>query len=227
MQNSAMSPVLLSLVLAGAVAPAYAQETVDIGVIRDDDVAVVQKILYPKEGRTELGVHVGVMPFDAYLTTPNGQLSLALHQSESLAVSIVLGGGYGLKTATYRTLESPAFGVAPYAYRYLGSGLIGVEWSPIYAKLNLSGTRILHFDVYGAARAGVTAESSVIPDGGFFPGPTVSPGLGARVFLGGNKTLHLELRDDLVVEYRKLTQTVHLKQNANVTLGITFLSSED
>lgn len=208
-----------------ALAPvAQAQDTVDIGVIREEDITVVQKLLYPKGGRLEVGLHVGVMPFDTYLTTPNGQLSITQHLSERLAVSILGGGGYGFKTSVYRKLESPAFGVAPYAYRYLGSALGGLEWSPIYAKLNWNGGRILHFDVYLALRGGVSLESSVIPAGGTAIGPTVSPALGGRFFLGRGTALKVELRDDLLVERRSLTQSTEFKQNADVTLGLVLLT---
>lgn len=205
---------------------ASAQDAVDIGVIREEDITVVQKLLYPKDGRTEVGVHVGVMPFDAYLTTPNAQLSFTQHLSERTALSVIGGAGYGFKTPVYRKLESPAFGVAPYAYRYLGSVLGGLEYSPVYAKLNWNGRRVVHFDVYGAVRGGLTVESSVIPTGGLAFAPTASPGIGTRVFLGRATALRLELRDDLLIEYRPLTESVEFKQNANVTLGLLVMSAK-
>jgi len=205
---------------------AVAQETVDIGLIRDSDITVVQKLLYPKEARTEIGFHVGVMPFDAYLTTPNAQLSFVRHFSERGAFSVLLGGGYGLKTRVSTQLESPAFGVAPFSYRYLGSALAGVEWSPIYAKLNLNGAKVVHFDVYFPLRGGLTVEQSVIPGGGLAFAPTVSPGIGGRFFLGERSALKVELRDDLLLEYRSLTDSLEFKQNADVTLGLVFLSGK-
>ncbi len=204
--------------------PGFAQETVDIGIIRDEDIAVVQKLLYPKDGRAEVAVALGVMPFDAYLTTPNAQLSYVQHLSESFGLSVVAGGGWGFKTQVYRTLESPTYGVAPYAYRYLGSVLAGIEWSPIYAKLNLNGARVIHFDIYAPLRVGLTVEQSVIPSGGMAFGPTLSPGIGARLFLGKATAVKVELRDDLLIERRELTQSTEFKQNANVTLGLAFLS---
>ena len=210
--------------LAASVQPAFAQEPLELGVIRNDDIHVVQKNLYPKTDRTELGVHLGVMPFDAYVWTPNAQLSFNSHMSESMSVSVVAGGGYGLKTGAYRTMESPAYGVAPYAYRYLGSVIGGLEWSPIYAKMNLNGAKVLHFDIYAAGRAGVSLEQSVLPDGSITLAPTLSPGIGSRVFLGKNTTARVELRDDILLENRSITQSWHIKQNANVTFGLTFLS---
>lgn len=213
---------MLSLFLTTALAT----ETVglELGVLNDEDVNVVQNMLYPKSGRTEFGLSVGWMPFDAYTTTPNAQLSLALHQSDTFSISVVAGGGYGLKTATYRTLEGPAFGVAPYAYRYLASALGGIQWSPIYAKMSLGGAKVIHYDVYIPAHAGVTLEQSVIPQGGFAVSPTVSAGIGGRFFFGGNKALKLELRDDIMLQQRSITQSWHVKQNVNVQLGLVLLS---
>lgn len=216
--------MLTAALALAAGTPAVAQETVDIGLIRDDDITVVQKLLYPKDNRAEIGLHVGVMPFDAYLTTPNAQLSFVTHLSESVGISVLAGGGYGFKTSVYRKLESPTFGVAPYAYRYLGSALGGLEWSPIYAKLNLNGARVVHFDVYFPLRAGLTVEQSVIPDGGMAFAPTLSPGVGGRFFLGRKAALKVELRDDLLLQYRSLTESMEFKQNADVTLGLVILS---
>jgi outer membrane beta-barrel protein len=217
------------LLLAGLVAApsvAAAQETIDIGVIRNDDITVVQKMLYPKQERWELGFHVGMMPFDAYLFTPNGQISFNHHFTDTLSLSVVAGGGYGLKNATFKELESPAYGAAPYAYRYLGSVLAGVEWAPVYAKMNLNGARVVHYDVYLAGRAGVSNEQSVIPldEGGISVGPTLSPGIGARLWLAERSALRIELRDDLQIQRRSVTASTHLKQNANISLGFSILS---
>lgn len=217
-----LSSAWLALGLAST--PAYAQETLDVGVIRESDIAVVQKNLYPKAGRSEISASLGVMPFDAWLTTPNLQVGIDKHLSETLGVSVALGGGYGFKTAPYKELESPAFGAAPYAFRYLGSGLVGVEWSPIYAKMAWNGAKVIHFDVYGVGRGGLSVESSVIPGGGLAFAPTVSPGVGTRFFLGERTAVRFEVRDDLLLEYRDITANFAFKQNANVGLGLAFLS---
>ena len=218
---------LLALALHSAPV-AQAQDTIDIGVLRNDDIAVVQEMLYPKLDRSEVGVHLGIMPFDAYLVTPNMQFSFNKHMQESLSFSLVAGGGYGLKSATYKELESPAFGAAPYAYRYLASVLAGVEWGPVYAKLNLDGARVIHFDVYLAGRAGVTVQDSVIPvnEGAIGIAPTLSPGIGARFWTDDNVTFRVELRDDVAIEQRSITDTWHVKQNVNVTAGLTFFSKK-
>lgn len=205
-------------------APAFAQETIDIGTIRNEDITVVQRLLYPKAGRAEIGLHAGVMPFDAYITTPNASLSYVQHLSEQVGFSIIAGVGYGFKTQTYRQLESPTIGVAPDAYGYLGSALAGLEWSPIYAKLNFGGARITHFDVYGALRGGATMERAVIDRNVFSIAPTVSPGIGARLFLGKAAALKVEIRDDLLFQYRPTTARFAFKQNGNVTVGLVLLT---
>ena len=217
-----------ALTLALALTPdASAQDMVDIGVLRNEDIAVVQNLLYPKQQRTEVGVHLGLMPFDAYLWTPNAQLSFNKHIRENLSLSVVGGGGYGLKTSAYKEMESPTFGAAPYAYRYLASLLGGLEWNPVYAKLNLDGAHVVHFDVYVAGRAGVTLSDSVIPlkQGGMVAAPTLSPALGSRIWVSEDMTLRLELRDDVLLQHRSVTDTWHIQQNMDVTVGLTFFSA--
>lgn len=217
--------ILLLSLLAGA----QAQETVDIGVIKDSDVQVVQKLLYPKTGRTELGLHLGYMPFDFATKTPNAQLSVQVHSSETLSIGAVVGAGWGFKSKSYRELEGPQYGIAYYAYRYMGSATAGVEWAPIYGKSSLSFNKVAHHDLYGALRGGVTLESSLIPTGGtsrLALGPTASPAVGARIWMSSGAALRIELRDDIQLQRRALTRTWAVKQNVNVSLGYTVLTGK-
>jgi outer membrane beta-barrel protein len=199
-------------------------DKLELGVLENSDLRVVQNPLFTKKGKLELGAHLGWMPLDALVTTPQGQLSLDAHVREALSVSVLVGGGYGLKTGKYLELESPAYGVAPYAFRYLASALVGVTASPIYAKMALGPRTVVHYDVYGAARVGATLEESVVPGGGVTVAPTVSLGVGSRFFLSQKVNLRFEVRDDLLVEYRQLSQDWHFKQNAGFTLGVTFMT---
>lgn len=218
-------PALLTAAAAVLLpAAAHAQETVDIGTIAEQDIVVVQRLLYPKDGRTELGVHLGVMPFDAYLVVPNLQLSFDKHLGERTSFTALLGGGYGIGNGTFRELDTPALGKRPDAYGYLGAVLAGVAWAPVYAKANLGVDRIVHHDLYGVARAGVTLEQSAIDRTIITPSPTISLGLGARVWTSQTYALRIEIRDDMMLQRRKLTETTHFKQNANVTIGITRFS---
>jgi len=216
-----MFGLALGLWLAPTVA--FAQETVDIGVVKQSQLSVVQKLLYPKSDRTELGIHLGLMP-GQLLTTPNLQFSFDRHLSERLAVGGSLGGGYGLKTGMYRELESPLYGVAPDAYRYLASAKVGAQFSPAYAKMNLGGKRIVHYDVYAGAHLGASLEQSVIPGGGITVAPGLSLSLGSRFFLPKGGAIRVQVQDDLLIEHRKLTDSTHFKQNVNVTIGYSFFS---
>ncbi len=219
---------LLTLALASSTAWGQQPElkTVDIGVIQDSDISVVQKILFPKAKRTELGVHLGWMPFDAFTTTPMGALTFGSHMSESLGWEIGLGGGYGLKNGTMRKLEGPAYAVAPDAYRYLGSAWGGIQWAPIYAKMNWLGRKVVHHDVYGTATAGATIEQAILPDNAMAVAPTVGLGVGMRFFLSDKATLRVQLKDDILAQFRSKTadsQGLFIKQNASITAGITLL----
>jgi outer membrane beta-barrel protein len=223
-RKTIISAFFVGALSASFAMPALAQDAMDIGVIKRSDVAVVQKLLYPKTGRSELGAHLGVMPFDAYLTTPNLQLSYDTHMSESFSWGVVLGGGYGFDTGTLKELSSPSYGVSPDAYRYLGSLVGGVAWSPIYAKMNLDGAKIIHYDVYTLARAGATFSQSILPEGGSAIAPTLSLGVGSRFFLNETGNIRVELHDDLLLEKRELTDSMFLKHNINISVGYTVLS---
>ncbi len=218
------TPALAAAVLLFTSSLAFAQETVDVGVLKNRDISVVQNVLYPKAGRLEIGGHVGWMAFDPLVTAPNFQLSIDKHFSNHLGFSTLIGGGYGFKSLKYAQLEGPAYGVAPYAYGYLASALFGVEWAPIYGKMTFGGAKVVHSDVYGALRGGATLERSIIPGGGITAAPTVSLAVGTRFWVKENLTVRLELRDDLMVEYRKLTSNWNFKQNAGVTLGVTWFA---
>lgn len=213
------------LALLGALPwAARAQDPVDLGVLRQDDVVVVQRLLYPKTDRTEIGAGLGWAAWDRYTTTPALNLGVDLHQSESLGLSLQLGVGYGLKNGTYRELER-VHGVAPYSFRYLGSAMFGATWSPIYAKMSVAKRRVVHHDLYALARAGATLERSIIPEGGTPIAPTVSVGVGMRVFTPGNLAIRVEARDDVMLESRKLLGDMALKQRFWVGIGVSQLSA--
>jgi outer membrane beta-barrel protein len=198
--------------------------TTDIGVLKDSEIRVVQKMLYVKDDRTEFGAHLGVMPFDGFTFAPQLAVTGTLHPSETLGFEVQLGGGYGFKTARYLLLESETYGVAVEAYRYLGSATATAQWSPVYAKVNLGQGTILHHDVYLLAGAGLTIESSVLPGGTLALAPTLPLGIGARVWVGKSTALRFELRDNLMIERRSQSQTTAFKQNVALSVGISSFS---
>ncbi len=205
---------------------AFASDPVDIGVLQEKDIKVVQKLLFSKEDRLELSAHLGVMPFDGFTWAPSAALGGAYHVSESLGFEGRLGGGYGFKTSRYTLLESSAYGVAVEAYRYLGSAEATVLWSPIYAKMNVAGRRIIHHDVYLLAGAGVTLEQSVLPSVDIAIAPTLPLGIGARVFFADNLAFRVELRDGLMIEKREQSDVTAFKQSVGVNLGLSYFGKK-
>lgn len=221
-----LRPLLAAAAVLAASSPAFAQETLDVGVLKDSDISVVQKLLYPKEDALELGFAAGWMPFDPYSTTPMGSVRVAKHFSEYLGVEVDLSGGYGLESATYKELGSEAYGIRPDAYRYLGSITADVQWSPIYAKLNWQGNKVIHHDIYGLAGVGGTLEQAMMPDGTMAFAPAVSLGAGMRFFLKSGDALRFQVRDDLNLQFREKTEAVQgwfLKQNVSLTVGYSIM----
>jgi len=209
------------MLIAALSSLAFAQETVDLGTLRNEEIRVVQKVLYPKKDRTEVGFQFGATAFDPYMKAPKLQLTAAKHNSESLAYEVQIGAGYGIGTNTYRELSGPAYGVAPEAYRYLGSVTAGVTWSPIYAKMNYQGQRVFHHDIFIPVVAGVTVEQLAWGEKYLAFAPTVGVGVGARVFRSDGLAIRIELRDDIMAQNRKQSGTLAIKQNVGIHVGVT------
>jgi outer membrane beta-barrel protein len=224
--NRALSMIVASLALSLG-SPAHAQNAVDVGVLKDDDIKIVQKMLYPKADKLEMGAHLAMMPFDAFTFTPAMALTVAKHMREDLGIEGVLMGGYSLKNTRYNELEGPAYGISPDAYRFLGSVMVDTQYSPIYAKMNVAGQRIYHHDVFVTGGLGVTIEEAMQPDNSLAIAPTLGVGVGARVFTGNGYALRLQLRDDVLREKRAKTvdtQGWFIKQNVSLIIGLSKLS---
>ena len=218
----------LPLIAALASQPAQAQ-AIDIGVIKNSDMKVVQKLLYPKQGSTEIGGHFGLMPFDPFTITPKIEGSYGMHLSELLSWHVTAGAGYGLKNGSYRRLEGPAYGITPDAYRYLGSISADAQYAPVYAKLSWGGGQVYHHDIYGLAGATLTIEQAFMPDNDMAFSPGLSLGAGARVFLGDGKALRIQLRDDIMFQARDKTaesQSAYFQQNATLSVGYVVMKAK-
>lgn len=221
--------VILPRLMSAVVTPAFAAdppakvETVDIGVIKNSDMSVVQRRLYSKSGKFEVGVALGALPFDGFTFAPKAQLTGTLFLSEKFGIEAHVGGGYGMKTARYTYLESPAYGVAVEAYRYLADIQVDAHFSPIYAKMNF-GKKIVHNDWYGLLGVGATLEQSVLPAGSIAIAPGIGIGIGTQVWVGKNVAVRAELRDDVMIEARKQSGTSGVKQNVGLMIGLGFFT---
>jgi hypothetical protein len=211
---------------------AQAVDPLDLGVLQNQEIQVIQKRLHVKHGRTEMGVQLGVLPFDPYTVAPKLQATYGKHKSETRGWEVQLGLGYGVANRTYRLLDSPAYGKVPEATRYLGSITGGMTFSPIYAKMSHDGQKVYHHDIYVPVVAGITIEQTVDAHLNatvverFAIAPTVGTGVGARIFLHNNMILRVEMRDDLMLQYRTGTGSWNFKQNIGVHAGITILGDK-
>jgi outer membrane beta-barrel protein len=208
--------------------PAAAQDTLDLGTLKNEEITVVQKLLYPKAGRTELHFMLGAngMAFEPWMVAPKIEVGFGQHMSENLGWQLAVGAGYGIGTAAYREVSGVAYGIAPEAYRYLGEVTAGVTWSPVYGKMNWQGQRILHNDVYVPIVAGLTVEQLAWGEKHLSFGPTVGVGVGMRIFQGDNNVIRLELRDDVVLQNRKQSGTMRIKQNVGLHVGFSRLGEK-
>jgi outer membrane beta-barrel protein len=150
----------------------------------------------------------------------------AKHFSETIGAEVRLAGGYGLENAVYTELAGPIYGVAVEAYRYLASAEADLQWTPIYAKMNFGGKKVIHHDVYFLVGAGVTLEQSLIPDYDIVLAPTIPVGVGTRIYVAKNTMLRAELRDSMLIEHRVQSDTVAFKQNVAMSLGLSVLLGE-
>ena len=203
---------------------AQAQETLDLGVLDYSDLQVVQNQLYTKKGKTEMGAHVGLMPFNPYTLTPKMELSYGDHLQENIGWEVALGGGYSFKNGAFRTLESPNYAISPDAYRYLSSVVGQIQYSPIYAKMTWNGKDVYHHDIFFIGGSGFTIEQSFLPDKDIAFSPMISLGIGSRIYNTRSSAFRVQLRDDLVFQTRSKTsdiQRIYLKHNLMLSCGYT------
>lgn len=222
----ALLPVAMAVL--GTAAPAAAQDSpVDVGVIQKSDRSVVQKLLYSREGRMEIGGVLGWMPFDSYTSTPLAGVSGGYHFSEEWGAEVSLQGGYSIKNFTYKQLESDAYGIQPDAYAHVLGFVADAQWTPIYAKFSWRGKKVVHHDIYALAGAAGALERAMMPDGTSTFSPGGSVGLGMRVYVNKNAMLKFQVRDDLLVQQRVKTadtKGTFLKQNVALTVGYSRLT---
>ena len=218
--------MLLFTLLQMVSGQAHAQENLDLGVLDYSDLQVVQNQLYTKKGKSEMGAHVGVMPFNPYTLTPKVEFSYGQHMQENLGWEVAVGGGYSFKNGAFRTLESPSYAISPDAYRYLSSVLAHAQYSPIYAKMTWNGKDVYHHDIYFIGGGGVTIEQSFLPDKSLAFSPTLSLVIGSRIYNTKTSAFRIQFRDDLVLQGRAKTseiQRLYFKHNLMLAIGYTIL----
>ncbi len=205
----------------------------EVGVLRNEDVRVVQQNLYVKKGHHEIGFLITTQPWDVYSAGVMAGLDITFNPSENVGVELMVQGGYGWGTGHWRDvtfLGSAAGGqltsLGSDASRQLVGGSLNLVWSPIYAKLAWGRRHVLHFDVYGTLGAhGYLAQRLEADAGlrGIF-GPSI--GLGLKFFLSRKVALKIDLRDHISLESRTYTGRFTARNNFQFGIGLSFFTGE-
>jgi outer membrane beta-barrel protein len=162
------------------------------------EVEAVQPLQVHKTRALELAVMVGVIPNDPYLFYIPLGLRAAFHLTERWAIEISFEGNLSVDTGLRRFLEEndAALRAQIRDRQQLRVGA-GASLAPLYGKVAI-GRRVIHFDGYLAAGAGVVrtaAEESIGLSAAIRPDFYLGTGL--RVFVHGRWLLRLEGRQYL------------------------------
>ena len=206
----------------------------EVGVLRNEDVRVVQKNLYVKKGHHEIGFLISGNPFDVYVNGVMAGFDLTLNPSEKLGVEILVQGGYGWGNGHWRdvTFLGTASGgqlssLGSDAARSLVGGNINVVWSPIYAKLAWGTKHVLHFDIYGILGAHGYLAQRLEADAGLRALVGPSAGIGVKFFLSEKVALKIDLRDHISIERRTYTGRITARNNWQLGAGLTFYTGRN
>ena len=234
---------LLSLVLVAAMALALPAEAAkrktakktgveevvrpeEVGVLKYEDVAVVQRVLYPHEGRTEIGFHLGGHFFDPYAVGVLAGFDLTHFFKENAGLHIQIAGGYGGGNQHHQDLSSDIIGISYWlgndARRILAGVTVAAELIPAYAKYNFFGKRVFHNDLYVLVGGTFYLGHGLLDssrDGSrlrAIPGPMF--GIGVRVFTGPKLNVSIDIRDCISFEGRAFSNSLGVRNN--VILGV-------
>ncbi len=201
----------------------------EVGVLANEDIRVVQKMLYTKKGHHEVGFLLSTQPWDAYTGGVMLGLNATLNPSENVGVEFMLQGGYGFANGHYRdvsflgtNIRGELTGLAADARRQLAGGSMNLVWSPIYAKLAWGTKAVVHFDVYGTLgiHGYLTQQLDVDAKLGGLVGPSL--GIGTKFFLSRKVALKVDLRDHISMEVRRYTGKFTVRNNFQFGIGLAF-----
>lgn len=156
------------------------------------DVEVVQNRLYSKKNRISLQGGFGTVSTDPFLSVKSVNGAIGYHFSESLGVNAIYRKYLVSKSSYSNELERgilTANGTPTMANTNEPSAFYGgeLEWSPLYGKISLSGSSIVHYDAHLLLGAGMTDTET----GKYFT-PTI--GLGPQFYLGNSVAIRLDYR---------------------------------
>ena len=205
----------------------------EVGVLRNEDVRVVQKNLYVKRNHHEVGFLLSTQVFDPYASGLMLGFDVTFNPSERIGIELMVQGGYGWGTSHWQDvtyLGSSAGGqltsLGSDASRQLVGGSANVVWSPIYAKLAWGTRKVVHFDLYATLGAHGFLGQRLEADAGFrgIVGPSV--GIGTKFFLSRKVALKIDLRDHISLETRTYTGKFTARNNVQLGIGLAIFTGK-
>lgn len=206
----------------------------EVGVLSNEDIRVVQKMLYVKKGHHELGFMLTTQPWDAYTGGVMLGFDATFNPSENVGIEVMVQGGYGFPNGHYRdisflgtNIRGELTGLAADARRQLAGGSLNIVWSPIYAKLAWGTKAVAHFDIYGTlgAHGYLTQQLDVDAKLGGLVGPSI--GIGTKLFLSQAVALKIDLRDHISMEVRRYTGKFTVRNNFQFGIGLAFYTGRN
>lgn len=200
----------------------------DIAVLQNEEVKVVQALLYEKTGRLEVGAALGLTPVDPWVRSGSLGLTAAWHRSEILGFELNVHGLTGTQTAEADRLAALGVAVDSYSPRAIVS--VDALVTPIYAKLNVLGAAVVHYDVYLAAGVGAFVARRSFLEGvetgdaelpAWNTPASLNIGLGQRFFYRAGdhlQSVRLDARDHLYLASNP-DESRWVKHNLHLTLG--------
>jgi outer membrane beta-barrel protein len=229
--------VLGAALLAAAPLPSRASEADAFA----DKVEPVSGQLYEKAGRFEIEPFFALSLNDAFYAKYLGGLRAGWHLSEAWSVAAAFETGFSSPTAstTLCTVNqgctSPAdaqLWQVPGDIRWIAGA--EVAFSPVYGKVNLLASAVVHLDF--SLIAGLdwivfqdvlsAADAEALAQAGGTPGTTGAPaihlGIGSHVFVGRSMAVVLQLRDYLYFAEIGNLQERKLQNQLFLELGFSF-----
>lgn len=205
----------------------------EIGVLKTKEVQIVQKMLFRKEKRHDVGLFGAIQFNDPWVRPILLGLSYTWHLKEKLGVEVIpFSWGFKVTTSAWETITNdpynPGEGYYPDANRILINSQVNAVYSPIYAKLNFFSLKVIHFDMYGLAGIGYSATRRLLDEderGGLLWSevehyPAFNIGIGQRFFVNRWMTLKLEARD--IIFFEKVRSTGGSKGQNHILIYIGY-----
>lgn len=179
------------------VAPAEKSVTADDGREEASTIRVYQQRPLMKAGRLELGGLGGISMNDQAFVHVSSGISTHYHITEAWGIGASYNKYYRMRTGLEDVLTQE-FGVFPerkFRDFYAGGE---VTWSPIYGKMLVVESGIVHFDLYFVGGAGAMRTFTQGAEGDIRVSGNV--GFGSRFALGSWAAITTQVRDYMYME---------------------------